>query len=111
MQNGIVLITVSKEDMRDQMSLAESLLLGVASQLCLMVMTVFMATISLFPVPLNTASGSETQKPLTIVIIGELVTATVLISPLIFAFFCREMHQDGPVPKWVGKEWPILAGA
>ena len=73
-------------------------------------MTALMTMIGLLPAALNTASISETQKPLAIVIIGELVTATGLISPLIFAFFYREMHQDGPVPKWVGKERPILAG-
>ena len=99
MQNGILLITVFKENLLKEMSLAESLRMGVASQLCLVVMTVFMATISLFPVPLNTASGSETQKLMVIVIIGGLMTATVLISPLICVFFYREMHQDGPVLK------------
>ena len=98
-QNGILLITVFKENLRKEMSLAESLRLGVASRMRLVVMTVFMATISLFPVPLNTASSSEMQKPPAIVIIGGLMTATVLISPLIFVFFYREMHQDGPVPK------------
>ena len=36
---------------------------------------------------------------------------TLLIFPLIFAFFYREMHQDGPAPKRVEEERPVLVGA
>ena len=111
MQKGTVLIAVFKKNLRKKISLAESLRLGVASRVHSMVMTALMAMIGLFPVALNTASNSETQKPRAIVIIDGLMTATVLISSFIFVFFFREMHQDGPVPKWVGKERPILAGA
>ena len=62
-------------------------------------MTALMALIGLMPAALSTGIGSETQKPLAIVVIGGLVSATVLtllIFPLIFAFFYREMHQDTP---------------
>ena len=99
MQNGILLITVFKENLRKEISLAESLRLGVASRMRPVVMTAFMAMIGLFPAALNTASSSETQRLPAIVIIGGLMTATVLIFPLIFVFFYREMHQDGPVPE------------
>ena len=111
MQKGIVLITVFKDNLRKKMSLAESLRLGVASRVRPVVMTAFMAMIGLFTAALNTASSSEMQKPRAIVIIGGLVTATVLISPLIFVFFYREMHEDDLAPKWVGEERPILVGA
>jgi len=86
----------------------------VASRVRPVVMTALMAMIGLFPAALGTGIGSETQKPLAIVVIGGLVTATVLtllIFPLIFAFFYREMHQDGPAHKRVEKERPVLVGA
>jgi cobalt-zinc-cadmium resistance protein CzcA len=113
-QNGIVLITVFKENLRKKLSLAESLRLGVASPVRPVVMTALMAMIGLFPAALSNGIGSETQKPLAIVVIGGLVTATVLtllIFPLIFAFFYREMHHDGPAPKRVSEERPVLVGA
>ena len=113
-QNGIVLITVFKQNLRKRMSLADSLKDGVASRVRPVVMTALMAMIGLFPAALSTGIGSETQKPLAIVVIGGLVTATVLtllIFPLIFAFFYREMHQDGPSPKPVEEERPVLVGA
>jgi cobalt-zinc-cadmium resistance protein CzcA len=113
-QNGIVLITVFKENLRKKMSLADSLRLGVASRVRPVVMTALMAMIGLFPAALSTGIGSETQKPLAIVVIGGLVSATVLtllIFPLIFAFFYREMNQNGPAPKRRKREEPVLVGA
>ncbi len=113
-QNGIVLITVFKENLRKKLSLAESLRLGVASPVRPVVMTALMAMIVLFPAAISNGIGSETQKPLAIVVIGGLVTATVLtllIFPLIFAFFYREMHHDGPAPKRISEERPVLVGA
>ena len=113
-QNGIVLITVFKQNLRKRMSLSDSLKDGVASRVRPVVMTALMAMIGLLSAALSTGIGSETQKPLAIVVIGGLVTATVLtllIFPLIFAFFYREMHQDGPSPKPVEEERPVLVGA
>ena len=57
------------------------------------VMTALMATIGLVPAALSTGIGSESQKPLAIVIIGGLQTATVLtllIFPVIFRIFNHE---------------------
>jgi len=36
---------------------------------------------------------------------------TLLIFPLIFAFFYRELHQDGPAPEAVAEHQPVLVGA
>ena len=113
-QNGIVLITGFKENLRKKMSLADSLRLGVASRVRPVVMTALMAMIGLFPAALSTGIGSETQKPLAIVVIGGLVTATVLtllIFPLIFVFFYRETNQNGPSPQRRKKEQPVLVVA
>ena len=96
------------------MSLTESLRLGVASRVRPVVMTALMAMIGLFPAALSTGIGSETHKPLAIVVIGGLVTATVLtllIFPLIFAFFYREMNQNGPAPKHRRRQHPVLVEA
>ena len=55
-------------------------------------MTAMMAAIGLLPAAVSTGIGSETQKPLAIVVIGGLITATVLtllIFPIIYRFFYR----------------------
>ena len=113
-QNGIVLITVFKQSLRKKMSLPRSLREGLASHVRPAVMTALMTMIGLFLAALSTDIGSETQKPLAIVAISGLVMATVLtllIFPLILAFFYREMHQDGPTPKQVVAKRPVLVGA
>ncbi|SFP77296.1 efflux RND transporter permease subunit [Hymenobacter arizonensis] len=112
-QNGVILITVFKQNLRRKLPLNQALSEGVASRVRPVVMTALMAMIGLFPAALSTGIGSETQKPLAIVVIGGLVSATVLtllIFPLIFAFFYREMHQDGPTPE-MQEQQPVLVGA
>jgi heavy metal efflux system protein len=56
------------------------------------VMTAMMAAIGLLPAAVSTGIGSETQKPLAVVIIGGLITATVLIL-LVFPIVVRFMYR------------------
>ncbi|MCC3159333.1 CusA/CzcA family heavy metal efflux RND transporter [Hymenobacter sp. 15J16-1T3B] len=98
-QNGVILISVFKQNLRKKLSLDESLRQGVASRVRPVVMTALMAMIGLFPAALSTGIGSETQKPLAIVVIGGLVSATVLtllIFPLVFRWAYASLHQDEP---------------
>lgn len=53
-------------------------------------MTALMAMLGLFPAALSTGVGSETAKPFAVVIIGGLVTATLLtltLLPLLYRHF------------------------
>jgi cobalt-zinc-cadmium resistance protein CzcA len=57
------------------------------------VMTALMASIGLLPAAISTGIGSESQKPLAVVIIGGLVTATILtllVFPVIYWVFNRK---------------------
>lgn len=94
-QNGVILISVFKQNMLHKMSLDRSLSEGVASRVRPVVMTALMAIIGLLPAALSTGIGSETSKPLAIVVIGGLLTGTVLtlfIFPLIFERTYRAEH-------------------
>jgi cobalt-zinc-cadmium resistance protein CzcA len=91
-QNGVILITEFHQNVKNGMDLDSSLLNGVKSRTRPVIMTALMASIGLMPAALSTGIGSESQKPLAIVIIGGLVTATVLtllIFPIIFWIFNR----------------------
>jgi heavy metal efflux system protein len=60
------------------------------------VMTATMAAIGLMPAALSTGIGSETQKPLAIVVIGGLFTATIgalMILPVIYSLYYRFVHN------------------
>lgn len=86
-QNGVILISVFHKNLEARMSLNESIKMGVQSRIRPVVMTALMAAIGLIPAAISSGIGSETQKPLAIVVIGGLITATtltLLVFPLIF---------------------------
>ena len=86
-QNGVILISVFKNNIHHKkMSLETSIKEGVLSRVRPVIMTAMMAAIGLFPAATSTGIGSEAQKPLAIVVIGGLITATILtlfIFPLV----------------------------
>ena len=61
-------------------------------------MTSLLAMLGLLPMALSHGIGSETQKPLAVVIIGGLVSATLLtliVLPTLYVVFEGRGH-DGP---------------
>ncbi|MEG0761924.1 MAG: CusA/CzcA family heavy metal efflux RND transporter, partial [Chryseobacterium sp.] len=96
-QNGVILITEFHQNIKDDLSLDNAVLTGVKSRTRPVIMTALMASIGLLPAALSTGIGSESQKPLAIVIIGGLITATVLtllIFPIIFWIFNRSKKSQ-----------------
>ena len=86
-QNGVILITEFKERARKTGDLVQAIKEGVRVRTRPVVMTALMAAVGLLPAALSTGIGSEAQKPLAVVIIGGLVTATfftLLVFPLIY---------------------------
>ena len=98
-QNGVIMISVIKSKLRQGLTLADSLEKGVQSRVRPIVMTAMMAAIGLLPAAISTGIGSEAQKPLAIVIIGGLITATILtlfIFPLVTeSVYNRILFKDG----------------
>lgn len=94
-QNGVILISVFRKNLEEGLHLDEAILTGVISRVRPVVMTALMAAIGLMPAAISTGIGSETQKPLAIVVIGGLVTSTVLtllILPIIYAMVYKLIH-------------------
>lgn len=95
-QNGVILITEFHKNIKLKMDLATAILEGVKVRTRPVVMTALMASIGLFPAAISTGIGSESQKPLAVVIIGGLITATILtllVFPIIFWVFNRKKHE------------------
>ncbi|MGY4537922.1 cobalt-zinc-cadmium resistance protein CzcA [Mucilaginibacter sp. UYNi724] len=95
-QNGVILISVFRKNLEEHMTLDIALMEGVISRVRPVVMTALMAAIGLMPAALSTGIGSETQKPLAIVVIGGLVTSTILtllILPVIYAMVYKLIHR------------------
>jgi len=103
-QNGVILISVFKNNLHQinrsefrQDSLEQSITDGVRTRVRPVIMTALMAAIGLLPAALSTGIGSETSKPLAIVVIGGLITATVLtllVFPLFFYLAYRKLAAN-----------------
>ncbi|MDZ4667614.1 MAG: CusA/CzcA family heavy metal efflux RND transporter [bacterium] len=95
-QNGVILITEFHNNIKKNMDLALAIMEGVKVRTRPVVMTALMASIGLLPAAISSGIGSESQKPLAVVIIGGLVTATILtllVFPIIFWIFNRTKHE------------------
>ncbi len=95
-QNGVILISVFRKNLEAKMPLAQAIEQGVISRVRPVVMTALMAAIGLLPAAISTGIGSETQKPLAVVVIGGLVTSTLLtllILPVIYTRVYNLLHK------------------
>ncbi len=102
-QNGVILISVFKNNMQmvkrrefNHHTLEIAIRDGVRTRIRPVVMTALMAAIGLLPAALSKGIGSETSKPLAIVVIGGLITATILtllVFPLFFYLGYRKVGQ------------------
>lgn len=95
-QNGVILISEFHNNIKANLGLDNAILTAVKVRTRPVVMTALMASIGLLPAAISTGIGSESQKPLAVVIIGGLVTATILtllVFPIIFWIFNRVKHE------------------
>jgi len=95
-QNGVILISEFHKNLKQKFSLDKAILEGVKIRTRPVVMTALMASLGLLPAAISTGIGSESQKPLAIVIIGGLITATILtllVFPIIFWIFNRTKNE------------------
>jgi cobalt-zinc-cadmium resistance protein CzcA len=77
--NGVVMLTLFNDLRRKGASLVSAVSDGAMTRLRTVMMTALLASLGLLPMALSTGIGSETQKPLAVVVIGGLVSATLLV--------------------------------
>jgi cobalt-zinc-cadmium resistance protein CzcA len=94
--NGVVLISYIS-DLRDNgASVAEAVRTGCEARLRPVLMTASISILSLVPMVFATGPGSEVQRPLAVVVIGGLVTSTVLtllVLPTLYQWFAPERTE------------------
>jgi cobalt-zinc-cadmium resistance protein CzcA len=76
--NGVVMLSHFGHLRGQGYDIDEAVFKGSLDRLRTVLMTALLASIGLLPMALSTAIGAETQRPLAIVIIGGLISATVL---------------------------------
>lgn len=87
--NGIVLIGEFNRLREEGSALEERIFKGVRVRLRPVIMTASVASFGFLPMALSTSAGAEVQRPLATVVIGGLVTATLLtliVLPLLYYY-------------------------
>ena len=102
--NGVVMVTLFNELKNHGMTAEEAVVKGALLRLRTVMMTSLLAALGLLPMALSTGIGAETQKPLAVVVIGGLVSATLLVlfvMPVLYvilARFQRRRREHPPAP-------------
>lgn len=91
--NGVVMVGYFLQLLKEGYNLDDVVVIGAKRRLRPVLMTAFIAGLGLIPMLLSTGVGSEVQKPLAVVVLGGLVTSsmlTLLILPPLFRIVVRK---------------------
>ncbi|MEJ2396874.1 MAG: efflux RND transporter permease subunit, partial [Gammaproteobacteria bacterium] len=92
--NGVVMVTYFNQLRDAGRSLQQAVLQGAERRLRPVLMTAMIASLGLVPMLLATGPGSELQRPLAVVVIGGLITSTLLtlvLLPTIYSWLEERM--------------------
>lgn len=105
--NGIVLISyfnqLEKEGVKD---INERILKGTNIRLRPVIMTAAVASLGFLPMAISTSAGAEVQRPLATVVIGGLITSTLLtllVLPVLYSIFTTGSWKKFLLPKGQAK--------
>ncbi|MDH5480055.1 MAG: efflux RND transporter permease subunit, partial [Nitrosomonas sp.] len=95
--NGVVLISYIREQRNQGVNVATSVIRGCEQRFRPVLMTATVAMLGLVPFLFATGPGSEVQRPLAIVVIGGLITSTLLtlvVLPTLYRWFDEKPEED-----------------
>ncbi|MEK7833457.1 MAG: efflux RND transporter permease subunit, partial [Acidobacteriota bacterium] len=91
--NGVVMISYINKLRDEGIAVREAVREGARIRLRPVLMTALVASLGFVPMAVSTNPGAEVQRPLATVVIGGLVTSTLLtllVLPVIYRMFERE---------------------
>lgn len=102
LENGMVLVTYLNQLIQEKVPMDEASVRGACLRLRPVLMTAATTALGLIPLLLSHGTGSEVQRPLATVVIGGLVTSTILtllVVPALFSWFSssrsRAIQESG----------------
>ncbi|MGB8528118.1 MAG: CusA/CzcA family heavy metal efflux RND transporter [Rhodoplanes sp.] len=108
--NGLVMLTYIRQLIEEGKPLRAAIVEGAMTRLRPVIMTALVASLGFVPMALATGTGAEVQRPVATVVIGGLISATVLtllVLPALYARFAsrkprrlreRASHEVTPIP-------------
>jgi cobalt-zinc-cadmium resistance protein CzcA len=99
--NGVVMVAYFNQLRATGMGTEEAVVHGSLVRMRTVLMTGLLAMLGLLPMAVSSAIGSETQKPLAVVVIGGLISATLLtlvVLPTLYVVFQERFPHRRRVP-------------
>jgi heavy metal efflux system protein len=96
--NGVVMVSHINSLRKQGKDLDEAVQQGASDRLRPVLITALVASLGFIPMALATSRGAEVEKPLATVVIGGLLTATLLtlhVLPLLYPCFGMSVQQGG----------------
>lgn len=94
--NGVVMVSFINQLRQEGRSLADAVKEGAETRLRPVLMTALVASLGFIPMAIATSAGAEVQRPLATVVIGGLITSTLLtllILPTLYGWFEKETQE------------------
>ncbi|MEW5993099.1 MAG: CusA/CzcA family heavy metal efflux RND transporter [Candidatus Zixiibacteriota bacterium] len=94
--NGIVLVSHISELRKEGLTISEAIIRGSIEKVRAMIMAPAVAALGFIPMALSTSAGAEVQRPLATVVIGGLITSTLLtllVLPAVYRWFEKERPE------------------
>ncbi|MCC7307492.1 MAG: efflux RND transporter permease subunit [Acidobacteria bacterium] len=95
--NGVVMVSFIDQLREEGRSVIDAVNEGAMTRLRPVLMTALVASLGFIPMALATSAGAEVQRPLATVVIGGLITSTVLtllILPTLYAWFEKDVEGE-----------------
>jgi cobalt-zinc-cadmium resistance protein CzcA len=91
--NGLVMVSFIRDLIRDGLSVEKAIIEGALTRLRPVLTTALVASLGFVPMALNTGIGSEVQRPLATVVIGGVISST-LLTLFVLPVLYRLLHRD-----------------
>lgn len=95
--NGLVMLSFIRDLWASTGDLYHSVIKGAMTRLRPVLMTALVASLGFVPMALNTGTGAEVQRPLATVVIGGIISSTILtlfVLPILFEWFSRDKKSS-----------------
>ncbi len=97
LENGMVLVTYLNQLLKDGVPIDKASVKGAMLRLRPVLMTALTTALGLIPLLFSDGTGSEVQRPLATVVVGGLITSTVLtllVIPAIYKWFAIDLSVE-----------------
>ena len=105
--NGVVMVSFIRGLIEEGKPLGEAIREGALTRLRPVLMTALVASLGFVPMALNVGAGAEVQRPLATVVIGGIISSTILTLLVLPALYSlvhgRPPRPAGTRPGWLSR--------